>query len=74
MTDVTWEDYEVACIARGELDATVDFLLKMDAAEDVWEYVLFNNDSELISKANQSFDVIEKQNTEQMVMASKSKD
>lgn len=55
MTNVTWEDYEVACIARGELDATVDFLLKMDAAEDVWEYVLFNNDSELISKANQSF-------------------
>ena len=53
MTELTLQGYEVACIAYGEVDATIDFLLKADAPDHVWDYVLFDNDNDLIMKGRE---------------------
>jgi hypothetical protein len=47
-------EYNVSCLANGELNATLDMLAKAEASMDDYEYVLFNNDSDLISKQQYS--------------------
>ena len=43
-------EYDVACLARGELNATLDMLAKAEAPLEVYHYVLFDNDMDLIAK------------------------
>ena len=45
-------EYEVSKIAYGELEATIDCMLKMGATGADLDYVIFNNESDLFTKAD----------------------